>query len=295
LVGGIGNSVFHPADFSILNARVSPPRLGHAFSIHSITGSLGFAAAPVFSAAVASLYGWHGALYAAAVVGVAVLALLFLNSGKFVGAQTGPKSRKPFAEEASVLLSAPIIGCFLFFALHAGAFTGLLSFGVAAMTEQFRISPAAASSAITAYMLGSACGALGGGFLATQARRPNFVVGGGLSVAAVMALAIAAGAVPGALLPLALAVSGLAVGVTYPSRDLIVRGSTPPGATGRVYGFVYAGLDVGSLSVPMFYGYFMDHGAPNAVFYLIFGFMVAALLTVLQLVFVANPAAVKKA
>jgi len=95
-------------------------------------------------------------------------------------------------------------------------------------------------------------------------------------------LAIASGMVPGALLPVALGVSGLSVGLTYPSRDLIVRGATPPGATGRVFGFVYAGLDVGSFVTPVFYGWLMDHGSPQAVFYVVCGFTVAALVTVLQ-------------
>src|SRR6185436_18921645 len=83
VISGVGNSVFHPADFSILNARVSPPRLGHAFGMHSISGSLGFAVAPLFSAAAAGFFGWHGAVYAAAVVGAAILALFIANSASF--------------------------------------------------------------------------------------------------------------------------------------------------------------------------------------------------------------------
>ena len=48
-LAGLGNSPFHPADFTILNKRVSAPRLGHAFSVHGITGNLGWACAPVFT------------------------------------------------------------------------------------------------------------------------------------------------------------------------------------------------------------------------------------------------------
>jgi MFS transporter, FSR family, fosmidomycin resistance protein len=193
-----------------------------------------------------------------------------------------------------VLLSAPVLACFLFFALHAAALTGLLNFGVAAMKEQYAVSTAFASSAITAYMFGAVGGALVGGFLATRLQRPNFIAGGALAVSALIALAIGAGAVAGMLLPAALAISGFAIGVTYPSRDLIVRGATPPGATGKVFGFVYAGLDLGSLAVPILYGYLMDRGSPQAVFYVMFAFTAAAIFTVVQLVFVANPAAVKK-
>lgn len=98
LVMGVGNSVFHPADFSILNGRVSQHNLGYAFSAHGVAGQLGFAAAPVFSAAIAGLYGWHAALLATAGVGAMVLnALLaagrvygFVYSGLDVGSLTMP-------------------------------------------------------------------------------------------------------------------------------------------------------------------------------------------------------------
>lgn len=295
VVSGVGNSVFHPADFSILNSRVSPPRLGHAFSAHNISGSLGFALAPVFSAATASLWGWHGALLAAAGVGAGVLLILGANSAKFVSSQAVPRREKgAFASDLRVLLSLPILACFVFFALHASAFTGLISFGVSGLTEQFGISAAFASTAITAYFVASGCGALAGGFVAGRTR-PNLTAGAALTVSACAVLTIASGAVPAALIPLAFAVSGFAVGFTYPSRDLIVRAATPPGATGKVFGFVYAGLDLGSLAVPVLYGWMLDHGTPQGVFYLIFGFTLAALATVLQLVFVANSAPIEKA
>jgi MFS family permease len=80
-----------------------------------------------------------------------------------------------------------------------------------------------------------------------------------------------------------LAVAGLCVGATGPSRDMIVRASTPAGATGRVYGFVYSGLDVGQLSTPVFFGWLMDSGLPQGVFYGICGFTALAIFTVLQL------------
>jgi MFS transporter, FSR family, fosmidomycin resistance protein len=94
---------------------------------------------------------------------------------------------------------------------------------------------------------------------------------------------VATGEVPGALLPAMLGLTGFSVGATGPSRDLIVRASTPAGATGRVYGFVYSGLDVGSLATPVLYGWLLDHQLPEAVFYTVFAFTGLAILTVLQL------------
>jgi MFS family permease len=112
-------------------------------------------------------------------------------------------------------------------------------------------------------------------------------------------LLVALNALPGVGLPFALAVAGFSSGVVAPSRDLIVRASTPPGATGRVFGFVYSGIDVGSLATPVFYGWMLDRHLPQGVFYTVAGFTALAVLTVLLLpggsVLVRNPAPVKKA
>jgi MFS family permease len=282
VVMGVGNSVFHPADFSILNGRVSQPRLGYAFGAHGVAGQLGFAAAPVFSAALASAYGWHAALLAAAAVGVLVLILLLANSHLLHVAQA-PQRKRAMAQDARVLLSAPVLICFGFFAIWGASYVGLSSFGIAAMQLQFGMSTALASSAIAAYMLGNAGGMLVGGVVAARVPRHDLVAVAGLLVAALFVLPIAAGAVGAGALPLMLGLTGFFAGVTYPSRDLIVRAATPPGAAGRVYGFVYSGLDVGSLAMPVFYGMLIDRGMPQGVFYVIFACMLLAVVTVLQL------------
>ena len=280
-LAGIGNSVFHPADFAILNGRVAKERLGHAFSIHSVSGSIGFAIAPIFSGAIGAWLGWHAALIAAAVVAGVVLLLLGLNAAKFSVEPVAQKKSGAF--DSSVLMSWQVIACFSFFALHAAALTGILSFGVSALKEQLGVATTLASTAVTAYMVGSAAGMLTGGFLVARTSRIDLVPAAGLSVSAAIMLALAGGVVPALAVPVAFALSGFAVGLTYPSRDLLVRAATPPGATGRVYGFVYAGLDVGSFATPVFYGWLLDHGTPQGVFYAVFGFALAAVFTVLQL------------
>jgi MFS family permease len=282
VVLGVGNSVFHPADFSILNGRVSQPNLGYAFSAHGVAGQLGFAAAPVFSAAVASAYGWHMALLAVAGVGAAVLAALLANS-QLLHVMQPPKRRVPIAQDARVLMSFPVLVCFAFFAIWGASYVGLSSFGIAAMQMQFGFGAALAASAITAYMLGNAGGMLAGGVVAARVPRHDLIAVGGVLVAALFVLPIAAGAVSGAAVPAMLALTGFFAGLTYPSRDLIVRAATPPGAAGRVYGFVYSGLDVGSLAMPVFYGMLIDNGLPQGVFYVIFACMLLAAVTVLQL------------
>jgi MFS transporter, FSR family, fosmidomycin resistance protein len=283
LVAGLGNSVFHPADFTILNARVAPHRLGYAYSAHGMAGSLGYAAAPAFSGAFALTLGWQAALFAAAGVGLAVLLLLVLYSRR-LDVRPEPRSAKDsLSNDSKVLFSAPVLMCFLYFAIYCCGLVGLQHFGVSAMTVQYTVSAAFASAALSAYMLGQAAGIVAGGFIAAHTARHDAVAAGGLALGAGIILLVATGAIPAATLPAMLAITGFAIGATGPSRDLIVKASTPSGATGRVYGFVYAGLDVGSLATPVLYGWLLDRGMPQAVFFVVFGFFALAIFTVLNL------------
>jgi len=296
---GIGNSVFHPADFAILNARVSQPRLGYAFSAHGVVGYIGYAVAPAFSVPVAVGYGWHAALLGGAGLGLGLLVLLLANSSYLHIDRQPRKGSRSFAADARVLFAWPVVLCFLYFTLFAGGLAGLQSFGVSALVEQYKVAATAASSALTAYLVSAAAGILAGGFVAARASRHGLVAACGLAVNAGAILLVAMGAVPNAVLPAAFAVAGFASGMVAPSRDLIVRASTPKGAEGRVFGFVYSGLDVGSFAMPVLYGWMLDHAMPQAVFYVVFAFTAGAIATVLQLpgrsVGVADAAAVKKA
>ena len=282
-LAGIGNAVFHPADFSIINSRVGSGRLGYAYSAHGMGGSLGYASAPLFSGGLGVLFGWHVALLAAAAVGALVLALMFLNRKSLDVKVEKREAKRPFSDDLRVLLAAPVVLCFLYFAVYAAGLIGLQSFSVAAMTVQYGVSAALASAALTSYMFGSAGGILAGGFIAARVARHDLVAVSGLAVSAATILVVALGQVPGPALPVILAAAGFAVGCTGPSRDLIVRASTPAGATGRVYGFVYSGLDFGSLATPVLYGWLMDHAMPQGVFMVVCGLLALAILTVLQL------------
>jgi MFS family permease len=293
VLGGIGNSVFHPADFAILNARVSTTRLGYAFSAHGVAGYVGYSVAPVFSVSIGAAFGWHAALLTGALIGVGLLALLLVNP-RHLESPSQAKPAHSLRSEASVLFAAPVVLCFVYFTVFAAGLAGLQSFGVSAMIEQYRVAATAASSALTAYLVCAALGILTGGFVAARTSRHDLVAAAGMGVSATAILFIAMHAIPGAGLPAALAVAGFASGVVAPSRDLIVRASTPPGAAGRVFGFVYAGLDVGSLAMPVFYGWMLDHAMPHAVFYTVFAFSATAMLTVL-LVRVTNAASVQHA
>ena len=78
VLAGIGNGVFHPVDYTLLNRKISAPRLGHAYSVHGITGSLGWALAPAMLVPLTLAFGWRSALACAGGLAFAVLAVLWL-------------------------------------------------------------------------------------------------------------------------------------------------------------------------------------------------------------------------
>ena len=286
LVGGLGNSVFHPCDFSILNARVTATRLGYAFSWHGIAGFLGYAAAPAFGIGLAAAFGWREALLlAAALGGVIVILLATQREGLYVEPADSrrPVSRAVFSDDLRLLTSLPVLMCFGYFILIAVGFIAIQTFGVATMIALYNANAALASAALTAYLLGAAAGIFTGGFLATRFHRHDLVAVTGMVFSAIVVLVIAEAWLPASSLPALFAAAGFAGGATNPSRDMIVRANTPAGATGKVYGFVYSGLDVGSMATPIFFGWLLDHGRPSAVFYSVVVASVLTILTVLNL------------
>jgi MFS family permease len=284
-VGGLGNSVFHPCDFSILNARVGKDRLGYAFSWHGIAGFLGYAAAPTYAIAMVGNWGWRGALLGAAVIGGAVIAFLIAQrDALYVEPADARRGGGPgLAADLRVLASPPILMCFGYFLLIAVGFIAIQTFGVAAMIGLYGASPQLASLALSAYLLGAAAGIFTGGFVAVRTGRHDLVAVTGMAVSAAFIFVIASAWLPAAALPALFAATGFAGGVTNPSRDLIVRSSTPPGATGKVYGFVYSGLDVGSMLTPVYFGWLLDRGFAAAVFFSVVVSTVLTIGTVLQL------------
>lgn len=280
---GVGNGVFHPADFAVLNASVDPRRLGHAYSVHGVGGSLGYAAAPIVSFGIGSALGWRAALVSVGAAGVVALCALALQKGAF--------SSRPHASAAprlapgsslALFLQAPILLCFAYFCVLTLASVGIQTFAGTSLNAAYGIPIGIATSALAAYLLGSTAGILAGGFLAARTRHHDRVAASGLAAGAALMLLV--GAAPGAAflaVPL-LALTGFVLGATGPSRDMIVRKATPPGASGRVYGFVYSGLDLGATISPVAIGALLDHGLPRAVFLAIAGCLFLAIGTVLQ-------------
>lgn len=259
-LAGLGNATFHPVDFTILNQRVSAPRLGHAFSAHGLSGNLGWALAPVFLGFMTSHQGWRTAYLAAAWMYAAILALLVWQRDKLA---TQVAVRHPAAADGHdmAFMRLPVVWwCFAYFVLSSMTLAVIQSFAVSILKAMHGVSFETATAALTAYML---CGALGmfvGGFIAAHTTFSDRVVGSSMAVAAFF-LALCASAWFGATgTMVVLAVTGFAVGIGGPSRDMMIKRATPTGATGRVYGMVYSGLDIGFAIAPVVFGVFMDRG-----------------------------------
>lgn len=285
-LAGIGNSVFHPVDFSILNARVAPQRLGPAYSAHGFLGALGWTLAPAFAYGLSTLYGWRIALLAAALLGFAMIAGLML--GKLgVEPVKAAQPRKPaptsLKQDFRVFLQVPVLMCFLYFVLTAVALIGIQTFGISALVALYSAPVGIASSALTAYLFASGVGILGGGYLAVRFQREDRVAAFGIFSSALAVLVLATGVLPLDWVAPVLGAAGFLYGLSSASRDLIVKGATPAGATGKVYGFVYSGGDVGAMAMPVFFGWMIDHGKPEAIFYVTFIALTLAVFTVLRL------------
>lgn len=280
---GIGNGVFHPADFAVLNANVAPRRLGHAYSSHGIGGSLGYALAPIVSYGLGGVLGWRTALLLLGALGLVALALLATQGSVLRSRAHGTSPPKhTMAGSIELFRQKPILLCFAYFCVLTVATIGIQTFVGTSLNAAYDIPLAIAASAITAYLLGSTTGILAGGFLAARTTRHDRVAAAGLAVGASLMLLIASSPALALWAVPLLAMTGVAIGSTGPSRDMIVRGATPPGASGRVYGFVYSGLDLGATLGPVAMGTLLDHGSPRIVFGAVSLFLFLAIGTVIQ-------------
>ncbi|MDL2337545.1 MAG: MFS transporter [Pseudomonadota bacterium] len=290
-LAGLGNCPFHPADFTILNRRISAPRLGHAFSVHGLTGNLGWAAAPLFLTGLSALFGsWRPAAACASLWAVAVLAILWWHRdaiddrpGRGASAvATGGVGPVVAAEHPLAFLRLPSVWlCFSFFFWSTCALSAIQSFASPALQQMVGLPLSVTSLVVTGYMLFGAVGIVIGGFFAAQSERLEKIIGTCLLASAAMLALVGTGVVPGVMAAVLTAVAGFGTGLAGPSRDMLIKRAAPPGATGRVYGTVYSGLDLGfALAAPVF-GSLLDHGMASGVFYgsaltLVFGVVSAA-------------------
>src|SRR5205807_5408807 len=215
------NSVYHPADYTILSEHMDEARMGRAFSIHTFAGFLGGAVAPATIAALVTLSGGQGALIACGAVGPLVALLLVVMRIPEAGAN---RHRTPGARiPRKNIITPALIVLTAFFMLLSLSNAGIGNFGVVALMTGYGASFSSANIALTAYLGSSAIGVLAGGVLADRTQRHGQFAAACFALNAAIVLAIAIVNLPPSLLIAAMALAGFLGGVIAPSRDMLVR------------------------------------------------------------------------
>ena len=281
---GIGNTVYHPANYALLSRHVSAERVSQAYSIHTFAGLAGGAIAPATLLLMHSEFGWRGAFMGAAVLGAFVAIMLLLQRDETPDQPAAkPREAEPQPDTSwRLLLSTPILINFVFFMLLSMTNFGLMNFSVVALGALYGTSAVTANTALTSNLTLGAIGVLVGGWLASRTDRHALVAGSCMLVTATTCLLMANVDLGAALLILVMSLSGFTTGALMPSRDMIVRQVTPPGAFGKVFGFVTNGFNIAGMASPLICGALMDRGEPRAVFLLLAATAVLAIITVVS-------------
>ena len=266
---GLANAVYHPADYELLSRGIGEARIGRAFSIHTFAGYLGGAIAPAMMLGLAALGGLPAALLGAGAIAIATaLPIGFGREAAMPAAQAGPKAAAGGTAgggDVRVITGAVLAmtGFFMLISLSGG---GVQGFSVVALTEGHGTAYAAATMALSGFLLMSAVGVLAGGAIADRTRRHGLVAALGYTAAAALVAVVWLAPLPGWALVPVLGVAGFCTGIIMPSRDMMVRAAAPPGAVGRVFGIVSTGFNIGGAIGPVIYGFLMDSGRPLSVF-----------------------------
>lgn len=280
-LAGIGNSVFHPADYSIISVAVEDRRLGKAFSCHTFGGSSGMVAGPLIMAIALNYHvPWRVAVAAVGVTGI-VIALTFLVFGGMIGEGGAAKQRGSAPPWRDLLTSRPILLMFLYYICASAANAGMVHFSVPALGQMYGIPVVGAAVALTVYQMSSLVCVLPGGFLADWTKRHDLVMVACLLVAATMIALIGFDLLPFWLVIGVIGVGGAMRGLVNAARDVSVRHSAGGHSVGTVFAFVSSGfLFGGALTLPI-YGFLLDLGSPQIVFWASAVFSIGSVTTVI--------------
>jgi FSR family fosmidomycin resistance protein-like MFS transporter len=270
---GIANGVYHPADYSILGSVIEPSRLGRAFSFHTFSGFIGGAVAPLMMLGMAHAWGLNAAIMAAGALGI-IVAIPLMAAGWMDKAAAAKTPASAANIPLRTLMSPAVISLIGFFTLLALSSGALTNYSAVALTQVYGMTLSAANVALTCLLVASAVGVLAGGFIADATKRHGDVAGFGFGGAAVLILLVGTVDLGPILLAVVMAGAGFLSGMISPSRDMLVRAASPPGAFGRVFGIVTTGFNIGGIFGPLLGGWIMDNNMPRWVFYASVIFMV---------------------
>jgi len=270
-LGGLGNTVFHPSDYTLLAQHAPKERLGQVFAFHTFAGMVGSGIAPATLLFMQAYFGWRGAYIGAGIFGLVVLAVLIAQPEPKPEPHAGKTAETPRSNAASswrLLMTAPILlnlGYFILTSIMGG---GLNTYLVVALRALHATPVDVGNMALTSLLAMNAAGVLVGGMLAARTTHHALVAACGLAVGGVVTALVGLFDFHSIGLIVLMGFSGFCLGATYPSRDMLVRAVTPAGAYGLVFGFVSVGYNIGASIAPIIYGALMDNGEPRAVFLL---------------------------
>ncbi len=263
-LAGLGNSVFHPADYSIMSRRIEKSRVGRAFAVHALSGTLGYAAAPAVMVGLASILPWRSAVLFAALGGGLVFLLVVAKQRLLAGSESAPPlpiATGPAPSAFAALRHPAVLVCFSFFFLMAVPTVGLSGFATTALGRLYDTPIAAVAAALTINLFGSAIGVMLGGILADRSNHHERIVAAAVFLSATIYLAVGVAGFGAPALAIALGAAGFSSGLATPSRDMLVRSAAATSATtGKIFGFAYSGFDLGSAAAPPLLGFLLDHG-----------------------------------
>lgn len=278
VASGIGNSVIHPADYAILSGSVEKERIGRSFAMHTFAGNVGFSAAPPVMALLTVAIGWRASVITLGLIGVAAAGAILAQSGILKQQVRHPARSGPAVSGRKLLISPPMLLFFGFYAFGSMAGSGVQAWLIAVLHRVHGIGLADASGALTGYTVGATMGVLVGGFFADAFGR--YLLSFTIAVSLVSATLLLT--VDGIGLPVVIAIAtmfaaGLAIGCTRTPRDMMLREAVPPSEMGKVFGFVSAGLPLGSALTPVPFGFLIDRGHPELILVLAAGLLVLSL------------------
>lgn len=280
---GVANTVYHPADYSILSATIDGKRIGKAFSIHTFAGYLGSGVTPAMVIAAVAIWGWNGGFLCAAVLSFAAAILLMLTGSVLPRVPRKSTATAAKTDESKVgwdlLMSPPILRNLLFFFCLAMANGGIQTFAVVSLGALHGTPASIANVGLSGFLLFSAMGVLVGGIIADRTPHHERVAAVGFACTSTMAALLGWVEMPAAMLILVMSAGGLLNGIIQPSRDMMVRAVTPPGSFGKVFGFVTTGFNLGGMVAPLTFAWLMDHGQPRLIYVIVIVFILLALLT----------------
>jgi MFS family permease len=290
LMAGLGDSVFHPANFVVLTASVAPERSGRAYAFHAFAGFAGFAAAPIVVDAFRVFWNWHFALIFVGCLGVIMTLVLISNKDLLIGEER--KSHldqvlSPSGNPAQIMgvlefiKFPPILILFFFYVAVALAGSGIQQFSSSALPVMYGADVSAANQVLFVYMVTISIGILAGGYIADKVTRLDMVATVGYLIGIIMICVVALKALPFIFAAAALAIAGFMMGIVMPSRDVLVRAVTPKGNAGKAFGFVNSGFGFAGIIGPLIFGRIMDSGQITWIYYGAAIFMGLTIITAL--------------